>query len=125
MRIDGRQCPNSAFEMSRLKLNRRDIMSALPRGVTLDAVTDIGYPFAVRAQADWLGWHGIEEELFAWMVKSHTPPARRTDRGRLPSPTALMTSSRHKCDVVVSWTVLLRRFFSSYYELALVFAITA
>ena len=54
-------------------------MSALPRGVTLGAVTDLGYPFAVRAQADWLGWHGIEEELFAWMVQE--PYATRsTDR---------------------------------------------
>jgi cytochrome P450 len=32
-----------------------EIVGELPRGTTVDAVTEIGYPLAVRAQADWLG----------------------------------------------------------------------
>ncbi len=48
-----------------------EIVGALPRGATVDAVTEIGYPLAVRAQADWLGWHGIEDELLAWMAENH------------------------------------------------------
>ena len=48
-----------------------EIVGALPRGATVDAVTGIGYPLAVRAQADWLGWQGIEDELLAWMAENH------------------------------------------------------
>ena len=57
------------------------IMDALPCDVTIDAVTDIGYPFAVRAQADWLGWQGIEPELLAWMAENHAA-TRAADRSR-------------------------------------------
>src|SRR5690606_41304746 len=32
------------------------IVRGLPRDTAVDAVRDIGYPFAVRVQADWLGW---------------------------------------------------------------------
>ena len=65
----------------RLRTIAHGIVSALPRGVTVDAVTDIGYPFAVRAQADWLGWQGIENELLAWMAENHAA-TRSTDRLR-------------------------------------------
>lgn len=58
-----------------------DIVSALPRGTTVDAVTGIGYPFAVRAQADWLGWQGIEEQLLAWMAENHAA-TRSRDRSQ-------------------------------------------
>jgi cytochrome P450 len=59
----------------------QEIIGALPRGATVDAVTEIGYPFAVRAQADWLGWLGIEEELLAWMADNHAA-TRSADRSR-------------------------------------------
>lgn len=65
----------------RLRAIARKIMSALPRGVTVDAVTAIGYPFAVRGQADWLGWQSIEEELLTWMAENHAA-TRSTDRSR-------------------------------------------
>jgi cytochrome P450 len=58
-----------------------DIVGALPRGATVEAVTGIGYPFAVRAQADWLGWQGAEAELLAWMGENHAA-TRSTDRAR-------------------------------------------
>lgn len=47
------------------------IVGALPRGISVDAVGAIGYPFAVRAQTEWLGWQGIEDELLAWMADNH------------------------------------------------------
>ncbi|HVP09303.1 MAG TPA: cytochrome P450 [Burkholderiales bacterium] len=59
----------------------REIVGALPRAATVDAVTEFGYPFAVRAQADWLGWQGIEEALLAWMADNHAA-ARSADRSR-------------------------------------------
>jgi cytochrome P450 len=58
-----------------------EIVGALPRSATVDAVTEIGYPFAVRAQADWLGWQGIEEELLVWMAENHAA-TRSRDRSR-------------------------------------------
>ena len=71
-----------------------EIVGALPRGATVDAVTEIGYPLAVRAQADWLGWHGIEDELLAWMAENHagtrsgdrSPDVRRGHRLRQARP---------------------------------------
>lgn len=65
----------------RLLTIAREIVGALPRRVTVDAVTGIGYPFAVRAQADWLGWQGIEDELLGWMAENHAA-TRSTDRSR-------------------------------------------
>lgn len=71
--------------MSALEPRIRDIalklVSALPRGVAVDAVREIGYPFAVRAQADWLGWQGIEDDLLAWMHANHEA-TRSGDRAR-------------------------------------------
>lgn len=58
-----------------------EIVDALPRGATVDVVAGIGYPFAVRAQADWLGWQGIEERLLAWMRENHDA-TRSGDRSR-------------------------------------------
>ncbi|MCL4739835.1 MAG: cytochrome P450 [Burkholderiaceae bacterium] len=57
------------------------IVSALPRGVDLDAVAVIGAPLAVRAQTEWLGWHGIEDSLLAWMAANHDA-TRSGDRAR-------------------------------------------
>jgi cytochrome P450 len=65
----------------RLRVCSREIVEALPRRVILDAVTDFGYPFAVRAHAGWLGWHGVETELLAWMRENHAA-TRSTDRSR-------------------------------------------
>lgn len=59
-----------------------EIVCALPRGATVDAVTEIGYPLAVRAQANWLGWQGIEGELLAWMAENHAA-TRSSDRTRV------------------------------------------
>ncbi|MCU0963663.1 MAG: cytochrome P450 [Burkholderiaceae bacterium] len=47
------------------------VVAALPRGTGVEAVADIGGPFAVRAQTAWLGWQGIEGELLAWMADNH------------------------------------------------------
>lgn len=47
------------------------LVAALPRGTVVDAVAEIGRPFAVRAQTAWLGWQGIEDELLAWMAENH------------------------------------------------------
>lgn len=65
----------------RVRSIAREIVSALPRGATVDAVRDLGYPFAVRAQADWLGWHGVEDELVRWMAENHEA-TRSADRSR-------------------------------------------
>jgi cytochrome P450 len=65
----------------RVRAIAREIVGALPRGATVDAVTEIGYPFAVRAQADWLGWQGIEDDLLAWMRDNHAA-TRSKDRSR-------------------------------------------
>jgi cytochrome P450 len=47
------------------------VVAALPRGTGVEAVANIGGPFAVRAQTAWLGWQGIEGELLAWMADNH------------------------------------------------------
>lgn len=65
----------------RLQALAQAIVAALPQGVTVDAVTDLGYPFAVRAQAEWLGWQGIEPDLLAWMADNHAA-TRSKDRSR-------------------------------------------
>ena len=64
-----------------------EIVCALPRGATVDAVTDIGYPLAARAQADWLGWQGIEGELLAWMAENHAA-TRSRDRSQAAAAAA-------------------------------------
>jgi cytochrome P450 len=58
-----------------------ELIDRLPRGETIEAVTQIGYPFAVRAQAEWLGWQGSEGELLAWMRENHAA-TRSRDRSR-------------------------------------------
>ena len=65
----------------RLRRIAHEIFGALPRGTAVDAVSEIGYTLAVRAQADWLGWQGIEDELLAWMVANHDA-TRSGDRSR-------------------------------------------
>lgn len=65
----------------KLQAIARELVAGLPRGVTIDAVTDLGYPFAVRAQVEWLGWQGIEQDLLAWMADNHAA-TRSEDRSR-------------------------------------------
>jgi len=49
-----------------------DLAVSLPRGVTIDAVTDVGTRFAVRAQSAWLGWPTeLEDRLVAWVAEHH------------------------------------------------------
>ena len=64
-----------------LRAIAREIVSALPRQTVVEAVTEFGYPFAVRAQAVWLGWQGAEDELLAWMGEHHAA-TRSADRSR-------------------------------------------
>lgn len=49
----------------------REVVAGLPEDDPVDAVTEIGYPFAVRSQALWLGWEGSEAELLRWMADNH------------------------------------------------------
>lgn len=65
----------------RVRACARHVIEALPRHVVVDAVADLGYPFAVRAQADWLGWRGVEDDLLAWMAENHAA-TRSADRSR-------------------------------------------
>jgi cytochrome P450 len=71
----------------RVRTVAHQVMEALPRRVTIDAVTDIGYPLAVCAQADWLGWQGIEAQLLAWMTENHGA-TRSGDRSRTAAAAA-------------------------------------
>ena len=64
-----------------------DIVCGLPRDATVEAVTGIGYPFAVRAQTDWLGWQGVEDELLAWMHRNHAA-TRSKDRAQTAATAA-------------------------------------
>ena len=49
------------------------LAAALPRGESIDAVTDIGTTFAVRAQCAWLGWPtDLESRLVAWVAENHS-----------------------------------------------------
>lgn len=58
------------------------LASELPAHVAIDAVTDIGAVFAVRAQSAWLGWPtALEAPLVAWVARNHeaTRSGNRTD----------------------------------------------
>lgn len=59
------------------------LMTELPRGTVLDAVSDIGAVFAVRAQCEWLGWPAeLEPQLLAWLAENHAA-TRSGDRTRM------------------------------------------
>ncbi|MDR2154043.1 MAG: cytochrome P450 [Burkholderiaceae bacterium] len=66
----------------------RDIIAALPMHTVVDAVRQLGYPFAVHVQTRWLGWRGIEETLLAWMAENHA-----ATRSGDPSRTAAVASA--------------------------------
>jgi cytochrome P450 len=64
------------------RMHAAAIVDALPRGSTVDAIAQIGTPFAVRTQVTWLGWPpDIEDELVAWMADNHAA-TRSGDRAR-------------------------------------------
>lgn len=71
----------------RIQACARAVVSALPRDIVVDAVTELGYPFAVRAQAEWLGWQGVEAQLLAWMGEHHAA-TRSADRTRTAATAA-------------------------------------
>jgi len=49
-----------------------DLIASLPRGVAVDAVSQVGARFAVRAQSAWLGWPAhLEDRLVAWVAENH------------------------------------------------------
>ncbi|HSN43593.1 MAG TPA: cytochrome P450 [Propionibacteriaceae bacterium] len=59
-----------------------DLMDSLPRGETLDAVSQIGATFAVRGQSVWLGWPPeFEDRLAAWVAENREA-TRSSDRSR-------------------------------------------
>ena len=59
------------------------IIAALPRGTTVRTITDIGTPFAVRAQRTWLGWpESIDQPLVDWMARNREA-SRGGDRAQL------------------------------------------
>lgn len=60
-----------------------DLIASLPRGVALDAVSQIGVRFAVRAQSAWLNWPTeLEDRLVNW-VTQNLEATRSGDRSRM------------------------------------------
>ncbi|MFT3875921.1 MAG: cytochrome P450 [Propioniciclava sp.] len=82
--IDAYMTPTEvAAQEPQCREHARAIVGALPRGVTVRTVLDIGTPFAVRAQSTWLGWPAaIEDELVAW-VADNREASRSGDRAWL------------------------------------------
>ncbi len=61
----------------------RELASSLPLGTPVDAVSQVGAVFAVRAQSAWLGWSKrLEQPLVQWVSDSREA-ARAGDRVRL------------------------------------------
>ncbi|WP_144790558.1 cytochrome P450 [Kocuria palustris] len=59
-----------------------EAVADLPHGEAFDAVSDLGYRFAVAAQSAWLGWPAsMADELVEW-VRSNQEAARSGDRAR-------------------------------------------
>lgn len=49
-----------------------ELVASLPRGDAVEAVHEIGAPFAVRAQSAWLGWpRELEHRLLVWITANH------------------------------------------------------
>jgi len=65
----------------RVRAIAAQVVGDQPRGRSVDAVTEIGSQFAVQAQAEWLGWRGVEDQLLAWMADNHDA-TRAADRSR-------------------------------------------
>lgn len=57
-----------------------ELVTALPKHTPLDAVSDIGAVFAVRAQCAWLGWPmELEPKLLQWMRDNHAASRTKDD----------------------------------------------
>lgn len=57
-----------------------ETMSALPKNTIINAVTDIGAVFAVRAQCAWLGWPAeLEPILLQWIDDNHNATRSKDD----------------------------------------------
>lgn len=63
----------------------REVVAEVGPGT--DAVTGLGYRFAVRAQTHWLGWTGDEQHLVDWMATNHAA-TRSADRTRTAAAAA-------------------------------------
>jgi cytochrome P450 len=49
-----------------------DLVGSLPKGVAVDAVSQVGVRFAVRAQSAWLSWPTtLEDRLVDWVAQNH------------------------------------------------------
>ena len=71
-----------AAQEAQCRAHAAAIVDAVPRGTTVDAIADIGTPFAARTQATWLGWpNDLEDDLVAWMADNLTA-TRSGDRIR-------------------------------------------
>lgn len=61
-----------AREEPQCRAHAAAIVDALPRGVTVKTIAQIGTPFAVRSQSSWLGWPAdLEDELVEWIRDNH------------------------------------------------------
>ena len=79
-----------------------ELIGDLPRGAVLDAVSEIGAVFAVRAQCEWLGWPAeLEPKLLAWMEENHAA-TRSGDR-------AWMKHVAEQFDEIIRSVILPRR----------------
>ena len=59
-----------------------ELVASLPRGVSVEAVREVGAAFAVRAQSAWLGWAPeLEGRLLDW-IEDHHAATRSGDVAR-------------------------------------------
>ncbi|GAB2489191.1 cytochrome P450 [Luteococcus sediminum] len=78
------------------------VVEDLPRGQRLDVVSDLGAPFAVKAQCHWLGWPArIEPVLVDWMADNQRATAARDD--------AALAEVAERFDAIVGEQVAARR----------------
>lgn len=60
-----------------------DLVASLPLGVAVDAVSQLGVRFAVRAQSTWLSWPtDLEDRLVEWVAQNHAA-TRSGDKSRM------------------------------------------
>ncbi|NLJ92234.1 MAG: cytochrome P450 [Aeromonadales bacterium] len=58
-----------------------ELIATLPKHTPIDAVSDIGAVFAVRAQCAWLGWPAtLEPQLLQWMRNNHAAARSKDDK---------------------------------------------
>lgn len=76
------------------KAHAQAIMRGFGSGQMVDAIADIGTPFAVRTQSTWLGWPtSVEGDLVAWVADNQNA-AGSTDR-------ALHTRIAERFDAII------------------------